>query len=73
MIADSWQLWFVRLHGWPVFLAIVAGVIVFMLLASVLLTRISHRSVLQNAVLAFSGVALVAAAILVFMALLTQH
>jgi len=54
-------------------LAIVAAVIVFMLLASVLLTRISHRSVLQNAVLAFSGVALVAAAILVFMALLTQH
>jgi hypothetical protein len=44
------KLWFLRLSGWPAFLAIVALVIAFMLIASVVLTRISHRSVLQNAI-----------------------
>jgi len=55
------RLWFLQLSGWPVFLAIVAVVLVFMLALSVGMTRISNRSVVQNYVLAFFAVALIAA------------
>jgi hypothetical protein len=58
------KLWFLRLSGWPAFLAIVAGVIVFMLIASVVLTRISHRSVLQNALGVVVALTLLAAIVL---------
>ena len=55
------RLWFLQLSGWPVFLAIVAVVLAFMLALSVGMTRISNRSVVQNYVLAFFAVALIAA------------
>ena len=55
------RLWFLQLSGWPVFLAIVAVVLVFMLALSVGMTRVSNRSVVQNYVLAFFAVALIAA------------
>ena len=69
----DWRLWFVRLSGWPVFLATVAGVFVFMLSLSVVLTRISHRSVLQNALLAVVSLAVVACALLILVAVLTRR
>ena len=55
------HLWFLQLSGWPVFLTIVGVVLVFMLALSVGMTRISNRSVVQNYVLAFFAVALIAA------------
>ena len=55
------RLWFLQLSGWPVFLSIVGIVLVFMLALSVGMTRISNRSVVQNYVLAFFAVALIAA------------
>ena len=55
------RLWFLQLSGWPVFLAIVAVVLAFMLALSVGMTRISNRSVVQNYALAFFAVALIAA------------
>ena len=58
------KLWFLRLSGWPAFLAIVVLVIAFMLIASVVLTRISHRSVLQNAFGVTVVLALLAAIVL---------
>ena len=69
----DWRLWFVRLSGWPVFLATVAGVFVLMLGLSVVLTRISHRSVLQNALLAVISVAVIACALMVLIAALTRR
>ena len=66
------QLWFLQLSGWPVFLAIVAVVLVFMLALSVGMTRISNRSVVQNFVLAFVAVAVIAAIGLAVAAVVTR-
>ena len=63
------KLWFLRLSDWPAFLAIVTLVIAFMLIASIVLTRISHRSVLQNAIGVAVALALLAAIALGLMAL----
>ena len=66
------RLWFLQLSGWPVFLAIVAVVLAFMLALSVGMTRISNRSVVQNYVLAFFAVALIAAIGLAVAAIVTR-
>lgn len=55
------RLWFLQLSGWPVFLAIVGVVVLCMLALSVGMTRISNRSVVQNFLLAFLAVAVIAA------------
>ena len=55
------RLWFLQLSGWPVFLTIVGVVLVGMLALSVGMTRISNRSVVQNFLIAFVAVAVVAA------------
>lgn len=55
------RLWFVQLEGWPVFLTIVGVLLVFMLALSVGMTRLSNRSVVQNFVIAFVAVAVIAA------------
>ena len=55
------RLWFLQLSGWPVFLTIVGVVLVCMLALSVGMTRISNRSVVQNFLIAFVAVAVVAA------------
>ena len=60
----GWQLWFVMLSGWPVFLVLVALGIAGGIGLSIFLTKISSRSVLQNAVLAVISIALLAAALL---------
>lgn len=67
------KLWFLRFSGWPAFLAIVALVIAFMLIASVVLTRISHRSVLQNAIGVTVALALLAAIVLGTIAALSSQ
>jgi uncharacterized membrane protein len=51
----NWTLWFLQLSGWPVFLVIVAAVLVFMLAMSVVLTWLGSRSVIQAALLAVLG------------------
>ena len=66
------RLWFLQLSGWPVFLSIVGAVLVFMLALSVGMTRISNRSVVQNFVLAFFAVAVIAAIGLALAALVTR-
>jgi hypothetical protein len=68
----EWKLWFIQLSGWPVFLTIAALVFTFMLGLSVVLTRISSRSVGQNAVLAVISVALLGIGMLGLAALLTR-
>jgi energy-coupling factor transporter transmembrane protein EcfT len=68
----EWKLWFIQLSGWPVFLTIAALVFTFMLGLSVVLTRISSRSVGQNAVLAVISVALLSIGMLGLAALLTR-
>ena len=54
----DWRLWFLELSGWPAFLASVVAAILFALGLSVLMPMVSHRSVLQNAILAVIVVAL---------------
>jgi VIT1/CCC1 family predicted Fe2+/Mn2+ transporter len=66
------KLWFVQLSGWPVFLAIVAVVFLSMMALSVWMTRISNRSVAQNAVLAVGLVAVIGFGLLGFLAVLTR-
>jgi hypothetical protein len=68
----DWKLWFIKLSGWPAFLTIVGVVFAGMLALSVGLTRISHRSVMQNALLAVAVLAALAAGMLSLMALLTR-
>jgi hypothetical protein len=53
----SWDLWFVQLSGWPVFLATVAVVFLFMMGLSVGLTWISNRTVVQSAAIAVAALA----------------
>ena len=66
------RLWFLQLSGWPVFLAMVGIVLAFMLALSVGMTRISNRSVMQNYVLAFFAVAIIAAVGLAVAAIVTR-
>jgi hypothetical protein len=66
------RLWFLQLSGWPVFLTIVAIVLVFMLALSVGMTRISNRSVVENFLLAFVAVAVIAAVGLAIAAVVTR-
>jgi len=66
------RLWFLQLSGWPVFLTIVGVVLTFMLALSVGMTRISNRSVLQNCLLAFIAVAVIAAVGLAVAAIVTR-
>ena len=66
------RLWFLQLSGWPVFLALVGVVLVFMLALSVGMTRISGRSVVQNFLLAFLAVAMIAAIGLAVAAMVTR-
>lgn len=66
------RLWFVQLSGWPVFLTIVAAMLVFMFALSVGMTRISNRSVVQNFVIAFVAVAVLAAVGLAVVTIVTR-
>ena len=66
------RLWFLQLSGWPVFLAVVGVTLVFMLALSVAMTRISNRSVVQNFLLAFVAVAVIAAIGLTIAAVVTR-
>ncbi len=59
MALTTWQLWFVQLSGWPVFLVIVAGAVLFCIVLSVLMSWLSNRSVVENALLAVLAVALI--------------
>ena len=52
LFALDWRLWFLQLSGWPVFLTVVAVTFLFMVLASVLLTKAANRSLLQIMVIA---------------------
>ena len=69
----NWKLWFLQLSGWPVFLATIAVVFVFMIGLSVLLTKLSHRSVLQNAMVAVVSLGVIAFALLGLLAFLTRR
>jgi hypothetical protein len=64
VFALDWRLWFLHLSGWPVFLTVIAATFLFMVLASVLLTRAANRSLSQVMVIAV--VASIAIALLFF-------
>ena len=66
------RLWFLQLSGWPVFLAVVGVTLAFMLALSVAMTRISNRSVVQNFLLAFVAVAVIATIGLTIAAIVTR-
>lgn len=68
----GWQYWFLWLSGWPVFLTTIAITFVFMLVASVVLTWISNRSVAHSIALGVLAVAMIAALLLAGTALLTR-
>jgi hypothetical protein len=70
--ASDFPSWFVRLSGWPVFLVIVACVFLLMLLLSIVFTKISHRSVLQNALLAVLAVAVLSGLLLAVVSIMTK-
>jgi uncharacterized protein YebE (UPF0316 family) len=66
------KLWFVQLSGWPIFIFIVAVVFLFMMALSVLMTRLSNRSVAQNAMLAGVVVAVIGFGLLGLLAVLSR-
>jgi FtsH-binding integral membrane protein len=68
----DWRVWFVQLSGWPVFLTVVLISMVGALLLSVLLPRIAHRSVIQNAVLVAVTLAAIAFGLLGLLAWLSR-
>ena len=68
----NWKLWFLQLSGWPVFLSTIAIVFLFMMVLSVLLTRLSHRSIVQNAVLAVIAVAVIGFGLIGLVAVLSR-
>ena len=68
----NWKLWFVQLSGWPVFLATVAIVFLFVMTLTVLLPKLSHRSIAQNAMTAVITVAVIGVGLLVLMAILSR-
>jgi hypothetical protein len=66
------KLWFVQLSGWPIFIFIVAVVFLSMMALSVLMTRLSNRSVAQNAMLAGVVVAVIGFGLLGLLAVLSR-
>ena len=68
----DWQIWFVELSGWPVFLVIVAAVALFMVLASVVLTWLGNRSWLQSMLIAALAVLLLCLALLIAASILSR-
>jgi hypothetical protein len=68
----NWKLWFLQLSGWPVFLTTVGIVFLFVMTLTVLLPRLSHRSIVQNAVTAVLVVAAIAVGLLVLVAVLSR-
>ena len=69
----SWDLWFIQLSGWPVLLATVAVVFLFMMALSVGLTWISNRSMVQSAAIAVTALAVLSLLMLGLVALLTRR
>jgi hypothetical protein len=68
----DWKLRFLLLSGWPIFLSIVLAVGAFAWAMSVWLSRLAHRSVLQNVLLAIVTLAVAAAGVLAVVALLSR-
>ena len=65
-------MWFLQLSGWPVFLAIVIGVAAFMIAASVALTWIGNRSLVQAMVIVTLALTVLALVVFVGFVLLTR-
>jgi hypothetical protein len=68
----KWKLWFLQLSGWPALLATVAIVFLFVMTLTVLLPKLSHRSIAQNAVTAVIVVAAIGVGLLVLVAVLSR-
>lgn len=68
----GWRLWFIQLSGWPVFLACVVVIIVFMIMLSVLMTWVGRLSVIQAGLVATICAADVFLGILGLLSLLTR-
>jgi len=65
-------MWFLQLSGWPVFLAIVVVVAAFMIAASVALTWIGNRSLVQAMVIVTLALTVLALVVFVGFVLLTR-
>jgi len=51
-MSASWKLWFIRFSGWPALLASIAAVALFMVAASVALSKIGNLSVVRSMLIA---------------------
>jgi hypothetical protein len=63
-VAGGWQLWFVRLSGWPVFLAVVATAVLFSVALSIALTQLGNVSAVRSALIAMIALTLLAVVII---------
>jgi hypothetical protein len=52
LMSDPWKLWFVRFGGWPALLSAIAVTVVFMVAASVGLTKLGNLSVARSMLVA---------------------
>ncbi len=68
----NWQLWFVQLAGWPIFLGCVAVTIVGMLVLSVVMTRMTAWSAVRNMAIALVVLALVTALLLALVSVMSR-
>jgi hypothetical protein len=51
-MSASWKLWFIRFSGWPALLTAIAAVALFMIAASVALSKIGNLSVVRSLLIA---------------------
>lgn len=72
LLALDWRLWFLQLSGWPVFLTVIAVTFLFMVLASVVLTKAANRSLLQVMVIAAVAAIVIAVLFIGAFVVLTQ-
>lgn len=69
---STWKLWFIQLSGWPAFLTVVAITVLFMLLASIVLTWAGNRSIAQVAVIVVLAIAAILVTGLIGIAVLSR-
>ena len=71
-MSDAWKLWFIRLGGWPALLGAIAATAVFMVAASVALTKLGNLSVVRSIVVAMSALLVLAVVVLAAMTWLSR-
>ena len=71
-MSDSWKLWYVRFGGWPALLTAIAVVAVFMVAASVALSKIGNLTVVRSVLIASMALMALVVVLLCVMAYLSR-